>query len=156
MPNLKIDSSLLTFTEVPDEISLCLNISNCPHRCKNCFEPWLREDRGEILDVAKLKSLFEEKKYATCICFMGGDANHAEIIELCKQFKLLYPSVKFAMYSGDDEEDQALKEILDYYKIGHYDEECGPLNSPTTNQKFLKKDINDWWLDITYRFRKKE
>ena len=27
---------------------------------------------------------------------------------------------------------------FDYIKLGHYDEDLGPLNSPTTNQKLFK------------------
>jgi hypothetical protein len=33
--------------------------------------------------------------------------------------------------------------------------EYGPLNSPTTNQRFWKKEWNNEWIDITYRFQKR-
>lgn len=36
---MKYESTLITFTEIPDEISLCLNISGCPCHCEGCFEP---------------------------------------------------------------------------------------------------------------------
>ena len=36
---IKYESTLITFTEIPDEISLCLNISGCPCHCEGCFEP---------------------------------------------------------------------------------------------------------------------
>ena len=33
---LKYVDSQITFREIPDEITLCINISNCPFRCKGC------------------------------------------------------------------------------------------------------------------------
>ena len=57
------------------------------------------------------------------------------------------------MYSGDDNIDINLFYNLDYYKIGSYKEELGPLNKKTTNQK-LYRIINKQPEDITYRFWK--
>lgn len=155
MARLKVDSTLITFTEIPDEISLCLNISNCPHKCKNCFEPWLREDLGDILTLDHLQSLVEKHPHITCICFMGGDANHEDIVKLCQSYHEYDPSMKFAMYSGDDSLDLDLVSVLDYYKIGHYNEERGPLNNPQTNQILYKKYDNKL-IDITYKFQKEK
>ena len=155
MAKLKVDSTLVTFTEIPDEITLCLNISNCPHHCKNCFEPWLREDRGEHLTLTKLQELAAAHPHISCICFMGGDANHEEIIHLCYAYHDYDPSVKFAMYSGDDDLDLGLMKVLTYYKIGHYDEEFGPLNVKTTNQRLYKK-VNNRLVDITYKFQQEK
>ena len=45
--------------------------------------------------------------------------------------------------------------ILDYYKIGPYIPEKGPLNKNTTNQVMYKK-VDGEWKDITYRFQEKK
>ena len=55
--NKKYDSFMITFTEVPDELSLCINCTCCPLRCKGCFEPWLQEDRGAELTFAEIDNL---------------------------------------------------------------------------------------------------
>ena len=52
---LKYESALVTFTEVPDEISLCFNLTLCPCHCQGCFEPWLAEDSGTILTIEEIK-----------------------------------------------------------------------------------------------------
>ena len=45
---LKYVNTEITFSEVPDEITLCINISNCPCHCKGCHSPYLAEDIGII------------------------------------------------------------------------------------------------------------
>ena len=140
--------------EIPDEITLALNISNCPHRCKNCSEPWLREDIGTELSKNTIVELMTLHDGVSCICFMGGDGQHENVVESAKMIHVLYPDVKIAMYSGDDIMDEILKPVLDYYKIGHWDENLGPLDYETTNQKLFAKDFDGTWNDITYRFHK--
>ena len=54
---IRFESVLVTFTEVPDEISLCINCTCCPLRCKGCFEPWLQDNMGEILNIETLRYL---------------------------------------------------------------------------------------------------
>ena len=51
---IKYKETQVTFSEVPDEISLCINISNCPHRCKGCHSPYLQEDVGYELTPSGL------------------------------------------------------------------------------------------------------
>lgn len=152
---IKYESSLVTFTEVPDEISLCFNITGCPCFCQGCFEPWLRDDTGNILDYAVLESQIASHPHITCICFMGGDRYYDDIAVLVMELKREYPQLKFAMYSGRNEMNPFLSKILDYYKVGPYVESCGPLNNPNTNQHFYKKN-NNQWEDITYRFQEKK
>ena len=43
---LKYIDTKVTFAEVPNEISLCINISNCPCNCKGCHSSYLAEDIG--------------------------------------------------------------------------------------------------------------
>lgn len=136
---IKYESSLVTFTEIPDEISLCFNISGCPCLCEGCFEPWLKDDIGETLTSAVLEAQLARYKYITCICFMGGDRYYADIAKLVKEIKQTHPRIKIAMYSGRQEMNESLSQLLDYYKVGPYIEKFGPLNKPTTNQCLYKK-----------------
>lgn len=149
----------VTFSEVPDEISLCVNISNCPYRCPNCHSSYLQEDIGTPINPMVLKKLIHDNEGISCICFMGGDANHKYINELALFMKDEFPHLKVAWYSGSEE---IPKEIdlwnFDYIKIKPYIEEKGPLTDINTNQKFYrvfhlsnyKSKLADW----TYKFRR--
>lgn len=151
---LKYESTLITFTEVPNEISLCFNITNCPCRCEECFEPWLREDRGAELTLDVIKTIYNKSPKITCICFLGGDGDYDALYKLCIALKFEIPDIKLAMYSGRTQMNSQMKEVLDYYKIGPFVPMYGPLNKKTTNQKFYKKIDQNSWLDITYLFQK--
>ena len=81
---------------------------------------------------------------------MGGDSDHEEVRRIA-EFIHLNSNKKVAMYSGDDFLDESLIPVLDYYKIGSYQKDLGPLSSERTNQRFYKID-NGKLVDITYRF----
>lgn len=70
---LKYTDVEVTFAEIPDEITLCINLSNCPCHCEGCHSSYLAEDIGEVLTFSKIERLLEKNKGVTAICFMGGD-----------------------------------------------------------------------------------
>ena len=152
---IKYESTLVTFTEVPDEITLCFNISGCPCHCEGCFEPWLKDDIGIELTTAVLEAEIASHKHITCVCFMGGDRYYNDIAVLIMEVRRDFPYLKWAFYSGRQEMVSFLEPLLDYYKVGPYIETRGPMNKETTNQIFYKK-INGEWKDITYRFQIKK
>ena len=137
---LKCYSYDIVCQEIPDEISLAVNISCCPNRCPGCHSPWLCEDSGEPLTEDFLTGLIG--KYAaaiTCFCFMGGDADPSEIERLAKWIKAQYPHIKTAWYSGAENIANGFDlTSLDYIKIGPYRQELGGLKSLTTNQALYK------------------
>ena len=47
---LKYFDYSVTFAEFPDEVSLCVNLSNCPNKCEKCSESWLAQDIGTVLN----------------------------------------------------------------------------------------------------------
>lgn len=148
---IKYVDTLVTFSEVPDEITLCINISNCPCHCKNCHSSYLAEDIGEKLTLDKIYKLIDNNEGITCICFMGGDSSPKEIDMFARCIKDLY-DIKVAWYSGRQELSEDINiEFFDYLKLGPYIEELGPLTSKTTNQRFYKV-INNKLEDITYKF----
>ena len=156
----------ITFREFPDEIALCINITNCPHRCEGCHSPELWKDVGTELTEEELLNLVCKNKGITCVGFMGGDSN---ILELNKLAKCLYMldfcnhTYKIGWYSGRSSIPKELEiELFDYIKLGPYIKELGGLDNPNTNQKFYAKgkhlhkmDANNEILyDITYKFWK--
>lgn len=152
----------ITFQEIPDEITLCINISNCPCHCIGCHSSYLAEDIGEGITLDKIYKLIENNEGITCICFMGGDSSPKEIDMFARCIKDLY-DIKVAWYSGRQELSKYINlKCFDFIKLGPYIEEFGPLNSKTTNQRFyqvIKSHYEDGTsgyelLDTTYKFWK--
>lgn len=140
---LKYVNTQIGFSEIPDEISLLINISNCPCHCDGCHSPYLAEDIGEPLTRASLSKLIEENRGITCVCFMGGDSNPTAIEALAIIVKNHYPELLVAWYSGRQKLPYAFSlKWFDYIKLGPYIPELGPLNSNTTNQRFYEVQIS--------------
>lgn len=136
---LKYVDTKVTFSEIPNEISLCINFSNCPNKCVNCHSPELSEDIGIEVTFHKLEELILKNTGVTAICFMGGDATPASINLYAKLIKQHFPYLKIGWYSGKQElADETDLHNFDYLKLGPYIEELGPLTSRTTNQRFYK------------------
>ena len=150
---LKYVDTKVTFAEVPNEISLCINISNCPCACKGCHSSYLAEDIGNKLNSDSIKELINNNKGITCICFMGGDSNPLEVDALTHFIKINYP-IKTAWYSGRQELSKDINlNNFNFIKLGPYIEDLGPLNSKTTNQRFYKIEEGKL-VDITNLFWK--
>lgn len=155
---LKYTEAQVTFSEFPNEISLCLNLSNCPCHCEGCHSPELSEDIGIILDKEKLQELMQTNKGITCVGFMGGDACPEEVNALAEWVKKesLTP-VKTGWYSGRQEINKQIHlKNFDYIKIGPYIKALGGLDSRNTNQKFYEvrhsSTLGYYLYDITQKF----
>ena len=137
---LKCYSYDIVCQEIPDEISLAVNISGCPNRCPGCHSPWLWEDEGESMTDEFVKTLIGRYFAAiTCFCFMGGDADPAEIGHICRLVRSTYPGLKLAWYSGRETLAEGFDiTLLDYLKLGPYIEELGGLKSKSTNQALYR------------------
>lgn len=133
---MKYVDTLVTFSEIPDEICLCINISNCPYHCSGCHSQYLWENVGYELTSEELKRLIDENPGISCVCFMGGTESDV--------LRLLYTTcvrckVKTAWYTGQTNiPDYPVLSYLDYVKVGPYIKELGPLTSKTTNQKLYR------------------
>lgn len=141
-----------TFAEVPNEISLTLGISACPHHCKGCSSPWLQECKGIPLTVEELERLIRKHQFVTCVTFLGGDSD-LEYLKLLL-FKCQNFNKKTCLYSGATSIDESIYDYLDYLKLGPWVESLGPLSSPNTNQRFYKVNGAEL-VDITEKFRNK-
>ena len=153
---LKYVDTLISFQEVPDEISLCINLSNCPNNCPGCHSPYLKDDVGIPLTYWTFMKMLDGLKGISCVCFMGGDKEPWEVQRLAQFVK--ERGLKVAWYSGKQELHEDIRLVnFDYVKLGPYIEELGPLTSRTTNQVMLKIDHlvdKPFVVDITSRFWK--
>lgn len=153
---LKYVDTLVSFQEIPDEISLCINISNCPNNCPGCHSSYLKDDIGTPLTYVELMQLISQNQGISCVCFMGGDKEPWEVQRLAQRVK--EEGLKAAWYSGKSEIPEDIRLVnFDYVKLGPYMEEKGPLNSRTTNQVMYKIDYiadRPFVVDITSRFWK--
>ena len=152
---LKYVDTKVTFSEVPDEISLCINISNCPCHCKNCHSSYLAQDIGTELTFNEVRKLIKKNSGISCIAFMGGDSEPKRIDTLAS-FVTNHYQLKVAWYSGRQELSKEIDlQNFDAIKLGSYKEEFGPLNSRTTNQRFYKVSDGEL-INITSKFWKHE
>lgn len=153
------------FSEIPDEITLAINISNCPCRCPGCHSSYLSQDIGKELtwggwatkNTESLFDLIKKHRGITCVALMGGDSDPRSINNLAERIKWTnsnvqpyvkewhgeekwqWNPVKVAWYSGRQElsKDIDLRNF-DYIKLGPYIEELGPLSSQKTNQRLYE------------------
>jgi len=147
---MKVASFDIVFQEIPGEVTLALNLSNCPCHCPGCHSQHLAQDIGEPVTEALLDSLTGRYKgLITCVAFMGGDAAPDEVVKWAEYVRPL----KTAWYSGRTIMPKDEK-AFDYVKLGPYIESLGGLKSPTTNQRLYKREDDDW-IDITNSFWKK-
>ena len=153
---LKYVDTKIVFQEVPDEIALAINISNCPCNCDECHSSYLAGDIGNTLDFISLHNLICDNKGITCVCFMGGDKSPLHIHALAVYVKTAFPELKVAWYSGKGKLHPSIEcdiRTFDYIKLGPYKKDLGPLNCKTTNQRFYKV-VDGKLVDITNKFWK--
>ena len=133
---LKCYSFDIVCQEIPDEISLAVNISCCPNRCPGCHSPWLWSNEGEDMTEDMLEGLIGKYSAAiTCFCFMGGDAEPFEVMRLAGWIRTQWPHLKTAWYSGKEKLPEGFDvRSMNYIKLGPYIESLGGLKSPNTNQ----------------------
>lgn len=153
---MKYVDTLVSFSEIPDEITLCINISNCPNKCDGCHSSWLQKNIGIELNNYELYDIINKNSGISCVCFMGGDSNPEEINDLA--IKIKSKNLKVGWYSGNSEiSDKINIKNFDYIKIGPYLKDKGPLSDKNTNQKMYKiihfTGMNSL-KDITYKFWK--
>ena len=151
---LKYVNTGIVFQEIPDEVTLAINISGCPCRCPGCHSHYLWEDIGLPLNTEALDDFVERfGNDITCIAFMGGDGDPKGVNILAQYMHESYPQFKVAWYSGRLRIPSNIKKTdFDYIKIGPYIRHLGSLKSPTTNQRLYRQTDNGEFEDITYRF----
>lgn len=164
---LKVYDYAITFAEFPEEISLSINVSNCPGYCDGCSEPWLLEDVGEELTNEKIDELIKDHPGISVFGLMGGDSDHDDVVRIANYVHEKY-NIKVGMYSGREYMSTKLLNCLDLYKIGRFIMPKGPveewhqtnngvLQFPWSNQLLFEKlqtKDGESWVNTTYKFRK--
>ena len=147
----------IVFQEIPDEVTLSINISNCPCHCPGCHSQYLWENIGDQLTSMTIDRFISQYgNDITCICFMGGDAEPSYVNTLARYIHREHPKYRVAWYSGRQHIPQSVKKSdFDYIKVGPYIEHLGCLKEKTTNQRLYKHAVGDDFTDITPRFWKK-
>lgn len=152
------EDTSVTFAEIPDQISLCINLSCCPHRCPECHSSYLQQNIGNELTIDILGNLINKNIGVTCVLFLGGDNDKDLLVNFATYIKNKY-DLYIGWYSGESKLDlNYYGQFFDYIKLGPYIKELGPINLKTTNQRLYyitKSDNNQLNIeDITYTFWK--
>jgi anaerobic ribonucleoside-triphosphate reductase activating protein len=157
---MKYTDTQIGFQEFPDEISLLINISNCPFHCPGCHSPELWEDVGIELNCKELHKLISHNHGITLVGFMGGQPE--KINSLAEYVKNIDSPLKVGWYWGGEIFPKEINPMnFDYIKLGPYIKKLGGLDNPNTNQRMYKyipgfndPREGDDWRDITYKFWK--
>ncbi len=150
---MKYTTAMVTFEEIPTEVSLSISISNCQGRCAGCHSPELREDIGTELTDDKLDFLIETNRGVSCVLFLGEGKSIDSLKKAARRVRETH-NLRVALYSGRDEMEDDLKMCFDYVKLGRYDARFGPINKVMTNQRLFFQDPEKGWRDITNLFWK--
>lgn len=147
---IKYKDAYVVFEEIPEKISLAINITNCQNNCIGCHSPELRTNSGKELTNEELDKMINENYGVNCVLFMGEGKDKNRLLDIAIYAKNTY-NIDIAVYSGRDEVEEEYYKVFDYVKVGRYDEKYGPLNKNTTNQRLFKID-GDNIVDITHKF----
>ncbi|MBO4362126.1 MAG: 4Fe-4S cluster-binding domain-containing protein [Paludibacteraceae bacterium] len=127
----------IVFQEVPNETTLALNISDCPHHCPGCHSSYLWQPVGDVLTTEWLQSMLERYPYLTCVSIQGGDRDYHEVEHYAAWIK--QHGFKSCWYTGFAKLPDDLRlNCFDFIKVGPYIEALGGLRSKTTNQRFYR------------------
>lgn len=157
---LKYVDTDIVFQEIPDEVTLAVNLSGCPCRCPGCHSKHLWDDTGEPLTDEAIDCLLSRQPAGvSCVALMGGDASPAEVDAIASRLKQRHPGIKTAWYSGRSILSKEVNlDNLDYVKLGPYLAHLGPLKSPQTNQRLYlvqhrrNTEPDNILMDLTPRF----
>ena len=124
--------------EIPDRVSLAVDISNCRGDCVGCHSPFLKLDIGEELTTGIIDALIADNFGVNCFLFLGEGRDPEALLALARHIRGAHPAMEIALYSGREEVEPAIWDAFDYVKVGPYRPECGPLNERTTNQRLYR------------------
>ena len=68
--------------EIPDRVTLAVDISNCQGNCVGCHSPFLKEDIGEELTNEIIDKLVADNFGVNCFLFLGEGNDPEALIAL--------------------------------------------------------------------------
>ena len=137
----------IVLEEIPDRVTLAVEISNCRGSCPGCHSPFLKQDLGVELTPAAVDKLIDDNFGADCFLLLGEGKDLQALLGIAEHLRANHPGIARAVYSGRTEVEPEVYAAFDYVKVGPYVEALGPLNEPTTNQRLYYHGE-----DITFRF----
>lgn len=146
----------IVFQEIPDEVTLAVNLAGCPNRCPGCHSPQLQQEIGSPLTADVLDGLLARYgDSVTCLCLMGGDGDPQAVAALMAHLRRQWPRIRTGWYSGASEPPAGFcPALFDYLKLGPYVAALGGLRSPTTNQRLWRLHADGTRTDLTPLFRR--
>ena len=123
--------------EIPDMVSIAVDISNCRGNCVGCHSPWLQTDIGEELTREAVDRIIGENFGVNCFLFLGEGRDPQALTALASYIST-HHGLRVALYSGRTRVEEEFYEVFDYIKLGPYIASNGPLNKPTTNQRLYR------------------
>ena len=137
----------IVLEEIPDKVTLAVEITNCQGSCPGCHSPFLKLDIGEELTPQVVDRLIADNYGVNCFLLLGEGKDLQALLGIAEHLRTAHPELERAVYSGRVQVEPEFYEAFDYVKVGPYVAAKGPLNSPTTNQRLYYHGE-----DITGRF----
>lgn len=137
----------IVLEEIPDKVTLAVEISNCRGSCIGCHSPFLKQDIGVELTPDAVDRLIADNFGVNCFLLLGEGKDPEALLRIAEHLRVHHPDLERAVYSGRPEVEPEIYAAFDYVKVGPYVAELGPLNERTTNQRLYHHGE-----DITFRF----
>lgn len=122
--------------EIPDRVTLAVDISNCQGNCVGCHSPFLKTDVGDPLTEDVIDALVAANFGVDCFLFLGEGRDLPRLLALASHVRS--KGLLVALYSGRTAVEEEIYAAFDYVKVGPYIGKYGPLNSRTTNQRLYR------------------
>lgn len=133
--------------EIPDRVTLAVEIPNCQGSCPGCHSSFLKLNIGEELTFEAVDRMIDDNFGINCFLLLGEGNDRDALLSIASHVKSAFPRLELALYSGRKEVEAEIYDAFDFVKVGPYVSELGPLNSPSTNQRLYYHG-----KDITSRF----
>ena len=111
------ESVSVVLEEVPDRVTLAVDITNCQGHCEGCHSPYLRGNFGEELTPERIDALIADNFGVNCFLFLGEGADVDALLALVKHLNTACPKMEVALYSGLPHTDDRVWDWFDYVKI---------------------------------------
>lgn len=163
MLKLPVVNITISMNEIPDHIAVAIELGNCSRRCKGCHSEWCRKKLPKAqwteMEAIMMKVNKLVKQGADAIVLMGGTTNGISPEDLTRAINILNTYAPVGLYSGADFSSNIHSYLkrnakLRWLKTGSFIQECGGLDSPTTNQRFFI-NTSKGWIDATSVFQER-
>lgn len=145
---MKIYSTEVSFAEVPDEISLLVNVAGCDLNCPGCHWNEIQDKKIFNFTIDDLMAEIDKNlPLITTVCFMGGEWHHRQLLSMLRATR--ERNLSTCLYTGKKSVTCDLKDNLDFLKTGKWIASRGGLDAETTNQVFMDLNKNE---KLNYKF----